>query len=116
MIDAIMRGDDVEINIEVVREIAPEVYAPIDITGYVIYFTGKRYEDMEDAEADIQVQAIHTDSANGLAVIPLNKEQTENLIPGQLHYDIQMTSPLGRVSTIERGITTVYADVTRRRV
>ena len=116
MIDAIMRGDDIDINIEVVREISEGVYVPVDITGYAIYFTGKRYEDVEDAEADIQVLAEHTDSENGLAKITLNKEQTEQLIPGQLHYDIQMTSSTGRVSTLDRGVSEVYSDITRRRV
>ena len=116
MIDAIMRGDDIEIRIEVVEEVSEDFTIPVDITGYTIYFTGKRYADMEDAEADIQVQGTPIDPTHGLALIELPKEKTELLIPGELQYDIQVTSPLGKVITLERGVATVYSHITRRRV
>lgn len=114
MIDAIMRGDDMVISLEIVEYISEEMSVPIDITGYIIYFTAKRYADMEDAEADIQVQATILDAANGIAQIILNREQTRLLVPGNLEYDIQMTSPTGSVSTIDRGTAIVYSDITRR--
>lgn len=118
MIDYLIRGDYVEIPLffEGLLQEDPPIYEPIDITGSSIFFTGKRFYEQDDTDADIQVEADITDGANGQAVLVFMPAATANLIPGDMYYDMQITDVNGRPVTIVRGVTVVLADVTRRTI
>jgi hypothetical protein len=95
---------------------------PIDITDYIIRFTVREKsgvdltdtEDDDDALIAIVVDE-HIDAANGQTGFEITKEQT-NLKPKTYFYDIQVTTPAGKVTTLEMpdgGEFVITADVTR---
>ena len=116
MIDTIMRGDTIEIALEFVEYISEDLQLPVDITGCVIWFTGKSSLNLPDDEADIQVQGEIIDAVNGIGKIILPYDKTNTLIPGNLYYDIQVTDANGDPYTYDYGVAVVYGDVTRRRI
>ena len=87
----------------------------IDITGWKVYFTMKQRITQSDDEAAVRIDVTtHDDPTNGLSSIHLANSQTDDLIPGEYFYDIQVKKPDEMVTTLVVGKIKVEADVTRR--
>ena len=88
---------------------------PINITGWTIFFTIKRYLSQSDDEANLKEDVTnHDDPTNGLSSIHLSNGQTDSLEPGDYFCDIQIKKVDGTILTIMAGKLKVLADVTRR--
>lgn len=105
----IVKGDDK--NYRLVFTVGT---APLNLTGYTVFFTLKDDLDDSDEQAKIQViVTVHTDPTNGITNIPLTNVQTK--IPtGNYVYDIQLRDPIGKITTVIRGQASVVYEVTDR--
>ena len=86
---------------------------PIDITGWIIFFTVKRDLDDTDDEALIKKDITsHTDPTNGQTRIHLTNDDTDLI--GSYYYDIQVKKSDGTIITILEGAITFKKDITQR--
>jgi hypothetical protein len=87
---------------------------PLDITGWTIYFTIKRYVTDPDVSALIQkIITSHTDPVNGKSALNLSHTDTDSLPEGVFVYDIQIKTSGGEIHTIYKGQVKVSVDVTQ---
>jgi len=108
----IIRGDSPEIDITFTD--AEEI--PVDLTGKVVFFTVKKYNDInsdddDDALISKKIET-HTDPTNGKTQLNLSSEDTD-INAGDYLYDLQLVSGLSVIST-ERNIIKIIEDITKR--
>lgn len=109
---AITRGDTETIAVT----FRDENSALINITGYTVFFTVKRKQDIskDDSVAVIQKDVTsHTDPVNGATEIVLSSSDTA-IGEGSYIYDIQTNDGSGNITTVIKGKFTVSNDVTKR--
>lgn len=115
----ITRGDTVTLT---VRLTGPGG-APLDLTAASLFWTMKADENDQDEDAVAAgywvdggaADALAVDDpATGVVVLTLDAEATDDFAPGQYVYDLQVVAASGRVRTVDAGMVTVAADVTRR--
>lgn len=102
-------------------QITDAVGAPLDVTGYTIWFTAKR--QLSDPDPGVFQQTIAggelvvTNASLGLGYVRIDPSDTVTLGDSttQLLWDLQIKSPAADtpVSTVARGTLTVEPDVTR---
>jgi len=86
----------------------------IDITGYIIFFTVKKYVEHTDAEAVITKEITeHSDPTNGITAIDLLPTETD-IDSGDYVYDIQVKTTADKIYTPVYGVLTIIADKTLR--
>ena len=104
------RGDTVEIEIEFTQEDG----TPLDITGYSVFISLKKYYNDDDSKAVLTKKITnHTDPINGKTTIKLLPDET-NVEPNIYFYDIQLVKDDENVFTVDSGLITVLPDITRR--
>lgn len=109
----VTRGDTATFTIKVKRGKAKE-----PLTGATLFFTVK--EDADDLDVDALIVKetgsgiSHTDVANGIALLSIDPEDTEDIAPGTYHWDSQIVTASGEVFTINSGDFEIKADITRR--
>ena len=82
--------------------------SPADITGYTALSQIRR----NVAESDpVVVTTIAANVQSPLVLLALTHDQT-SVLRGQYLWDLQLTSPLGAITTILRGNVNVTAEVT----
>jgi hypothetical protein len=88
--------------------------APIDITGWTVFFTAKAKVDDLDAAAVIsKTITVFTNPTAGEAGISLSSTDTNQVI-GSYLYDIQVKTNLNEIITVLEGILTITKDITIR--
>lgn len=111
------RGDSFVFDVQVKQPTG----AAIDITGWTMWFTAKRYVSDPDNQAVIRQDngalagIVFTDAVNGKAevtVAPIATRQFPD-VEDVLVYDVQVKDLLGHVFTVEFGTLAVTPDVTR---
>jgi hypothetical protein len=88
--------------------------APIDITGWTVFFTVKT--NLSDADLSAVLQktiTTHTAPTSGQTQIDLSSTDTDAL-NGDYYYDIQIKTVSGDITTVLSGSFKVAPDVTRR--
>ncbi len=112
----LIRGDDEVLTITFTDADG----APINITGYTVYFTVKRQPDYrdnaDDDDALIKIdQADHSaPAATNATTITIPKATMDVIEEGDYSYDIQIKDGGGLISTATPGTVRVLADITRR--
>lgn len=109
----IYRGDDYDRELHITDGDAE----PIDITGWVVYFTGKNTAtysgDTTDTDAIVQIViSSHTNPTGGITTLTIPSETTNTITPEEYVYDIQRVDS-GNVRTLIKGDLSILADVTR---
>jgi len=85
----------------------------IDITDWIIYYTVKECQEMDDADAAIRkIITVHTDPTHGISNIVLENEDTQELKIQNYWHDIQINID-GKINTICCGLLNVMFDITR---
>jgi len=104
------RGDDY--GIELVLATADDI--PINITGWLFFFTIKNQSSDPDSKALIRktVPATLNPTAGRISIVLTNAE-TYNL-QGAYYYDVQYKDNNGIVQTVTSGDITFETDITRR--
>jgi len=111
ILNPIYRGDSREYTLN----FTDSEGAVIDITGWKVFFTLKRYYSYGDSKAVIKKDIeTHYDPINGKTKIILLPDDTENLIRGTYYYDIQVKRAEQNILTVLSGTIEVKPDVTRR--
>lgn len=111
VLNPIYRGDSREYTLNFTNSNSDK----IDITGWKVFFTLKRYYNYGDDKAAIKKDIeTHYDPINGQTKIILLPEDTENLIRGIYYYDIQVKRAEQNILTVLSGTIEVKPDVTRR--
>ena len=88
--------------------------APIDITGWTVFFTVKAKIDDPDTSAIIAKTIIIFDNPTaGEAGIALTSDNTDKPI-GSYLWDLQIKTNLGQITTVAEGILTITQDITIR--
>lgn len=95
--------------------------APYNTDGCTFWMTGKNTTDDLDAAAVFQIGSPTSDitpigpSTDGLMSVKVPAAITDDFVPETtITYDVQVTTPIGDVYTLEMGEFEVEADVTRR--
>ena len=87
----------------------------IDITGWKVYFTLKKNAADGDSDASVKKDITeHEAPTEGRTKIVLLPKDTDNLEPGEYHYDIQVKTSNGGIITVAKGRMTIKTDITRR--
>ena len=87
----------------------------IDITGWKIYFTLKKYAWKADANADLKKDiTAHSNPLEGETKITLTTGDTKNLGIGVYIFDIQIKRADGTILTVLKGTLEIMLDITRR--
>jgi hypothetical protein len=90
--------------------------APLPLDGCTLKLTVKRNELDVDADSVFQLVAGEgitiTNAANGLYAVEIEPALTLGLPERAFHYDVQLTEPAGRVTTIVTGLLRLAGDVT----
>lgn len=87
----------------------------IDITGWKVYFTLKKNEVDGDSNASVKKDVTeHEAPTEGKTKIVLASADTDNLEPGEYHYDIQVKTANGSIMTVAKGRMAIKVDITRR--
>ena len=87
----------------------------INITGWKIYFTLKKYAWKSDGDADVKKDIlVHSNPLEGETKITLEARDTENLTAGIYVFDIQIKRADGTVLTVLKGKLEIILDITRR--
>lgn len=114
-LDCMYRGDFVPISFSFTDMNG----GPVSIVGDTMWLTLKDIDDVDtdgDATAVLQKSMVMPDdenSAAGIGVFSLEKEDTEDLEPGKRYeYDIQWVSG-GRPITVARGRVKIERDITQ---
>ena len=100
----IIRGDTVSLNMT----FTDDDNAPIDLTGYTIFFTVKKDMNDTDAQAVIAVNTT-TGDATGKVTIDLTSDDTD-VTEGAYHYDLQLVKG-SIVESTKSDILSVVRDV-----
>jgi hypothetical protein len=100
----IIIGDSLEVKF---RFINAETKIPLDITGWILYWTFKPDKNMTDQNPRAVVQKIvlsvadvlglkykNLDGVNGLVTLRLSPELTNKFIEGKLYWDLQRVIPI----------------------
>lgn len=116
ILESIIRGDSysTEINIK------DHLGNVIDITGYKIWFTLRKYRssqfvttDTDDSEVILQkIKTTHDNPTQGNTVFNLSSNDTQNLTPAMYDFDVQILDTNLNINSII-GTVQVIADVTR---
>jgi hypothetical protein len=107
---SIKRGDDWSRTLY----FEDEDSAPIDITGWTLFFTVKANADDLDAAAIIsKTITVFTNPTAGEAGISLSSADTNQAI-GSYLFDIQVKTNLNQIVTVLEGILTITKDITIR--
>jgi len=102
----VYQGDDEAWEVTVTLE---DNQTPADITGYTAQAQIRR----APADSDpIIITSFNTSVQSPIVFLALTHDQTKDLT-GQYVWDLQLTSPLGAITTILRGNIMVTAEVTR---
>lgn len=110
---SIYRGDDASFFIQVLED---DEISPVDITGWAFKFTMKLNILDGDDKAAVQTDVLpraDADATQGIAYIPITREQTYGLLAAPYFFDIQREFG-GQVTTVISGRLRVVNDVTRR--
>lgn len=87
------------------------------LKNWVVFFTLKTNWALADVQASLQKTittfADTTAGTSGVAVIPLNPEDTADLEPGEYDYDIAVRTADNETYTVMRGKFNLGYDVTR---
>jgi len=87
---------------------------PIDISGWLIFFTMKVSKDDSDSEA-VLTKTVEAQSGSSDGVIQVTVPGADvNTLVGPYYYDLQFIDLDGQVRTITSGAVTFEKDVTRR--
>lgn len=106
----IYRGDDRDLNITFTNAAG----APLDITGYSVWFTAKTDPLLPDGSAILQsIVSTFTSPTSGTATIPITHTQTSGLVAGQYYYDIQYKTAGSKIYTAVNDFLIVTNDVTK---
>lgn len=106
------RGDDCEWELTAYNSRTKAAY---NITGASAFFTLKNFESDVDASAVLKVDwTTHSDPTNGKTLLTLTNAQTDDLVPREYWYDVQIKTSAGKVYTVACGKFTVYTDKTIR--
>jgi len=108
----IVKGDDKLLDLTFYAD--EEKKIPIDITGYVVFFTVKKKPTDPDSEALIIVDRdTHTLPSEGKTEIEIPNSMT-NIPIGTYYYDIQIKDTDDRIFTVARGKFEVVWQATKR--
>jgi len=103
------KGDDVYWQLT----ITDENDTIVDITGYIVNFTIKKYATDSDEDAILKKTITdHSDPTNGKTVIYLTKSDTDKIAVNTYIYDIQITDKNDKVTTVIKDTIEVLQDVT----
>lgn len=108
------RGDNIKFNVTVTVN-----GAPLDLTTYSVWCTGKRQLSDADVAAVWQVtkaggEITLTGASNNIAQVNVPGSNTAVLTDNAtLFYDVQIKSAGGEISTVADGRITITLDVTR---
>lgn len=108
------RGDNVKFDVTVTLD-----GAPVDLTTYSVWCTGKRQLSDADVDAIWQVtkaggQITITGAGNNIARVNVPGSNTAVLTDNTtLFYDVQIKSAGGDIATVADGRVTITLDVTR---
>ncbi len=104
-----VRGDNFELQL-----IFKTINGPININGWIIYFTIKEKTYKNDLSAVIKKDiTTHILPSEGKTSIVLTHSETDNII-GTFQYDVQYKTPTDILKTFMRGTIKFIDDVTRR--
>lgn len=106
------RGDDFTLKVHITDSNG----MPVDITGWSFKSTMKLSTELDDTEAEVQVDIAAVsgpDAEAGVLYINYPHEQTKNLIPRTYVVDLQRELN-GMVTTVFVGEALIKADVTHR--
>lgn len=110
-LNPLYRGDSREYTISFTKGDGSK----IDITGWKVYFTLKKYAYKSDEDADLKKDVTeHSNPSEGETKIILMAGDTENLGIGIYHFDIQIKKNDGTILTVLKGTLEVMLDITRR--
>lgn len=111
---SIIRGDDKTVTVTFTDSNG----SVINITGYTVFFTVKRKEnlnDSDDTNALISKTVIsHSSPTQGQTQIVFDSEDTSSIDPGIYYYDLQVKKPSGDIESSSSDEFEIIADVTRR--
>ena len=86
---------------------------PLDITGWIIYFTVKKNMKDSDTIAVIKKDlTIHSDPSNGKTLLELTADDTD--LVGSFYYDIKYQDTTGGKDIIIKGRLKINESVTQR--
>jgi len=91
--------------------------SPIDITGWILFFTVKSTVDdaiNDDAAEVIKTISAHTNPAEGQTTVSILDTDTNGLSAGDYYYDFQVKKSTGKIMTIMHGGLEITREVTRR--
>lgn len=113
-----VRGDQRDVIVPVVT-VSGTTTSAADITGKRVIMTAKWEYDDTDAEAVFQKTTggggiVVATATNGTATVTIDSTDTSDLPPSvvKLFWDVQVDDNPGAPVTVDRGILTVYPDVT----
>lgn len=87
----------------------------INITGWKIYFTLKKYVWKSDEDADLKEDITeHSNPLEGKTKITLTTEDTKNLGIGVYNFDVQVKRADETILTVLKGTLEILLDITRR--
>lgn len=88
---------------------------PIDITGWIVFFTVKKsYLDSDDDALIKKDITSHSDPSNGKTRLVIEASDTDDMDNGKYYYDIQVKKGDGKINTVLNDILELSYDVTRR--
>lgn len=107
------RGDTFTLNFEFTDD---DTGDPIDITGWILFFTMKEKVSDTDANALIKKEVtVHSNPTGGISAVTLESTDTdEDEYVGNFFYDVQAKRPDTSIVTLCKGIIYFDSDVTRR--
>ena len=106
-----VRGDTLYLSLQVTDA---ETKQPVDITGWIVYFTVKGKPTDGDDQAVLQKVITVSEGAEGKVTITCLNTEME-LTPAKYYYDIQMITAQGEVFTPIIGQITIVQDITHTR-
>ena len=107
---SIIRGDTASIEVQITQD-----GTPINITGYTVFFTAKKNLSDSDASAAIKKDITsHSDPVNGKTLVSLAPADTSSLAIGNYHWDLQLKSGAGAITSVTKQILEIIEDVTIR--
>lgn len=110
-LNPLYRGDSREYTLSFIKGDGSK----IDITGWKVYFTLKKYAYKSDEEADLKKDVTeHSSPLDGETKVTLTAADTGELGIGDYNFDIQIKKDDGAVLTVLRGTLEIMLDITRR--
>lgn len=106
----IIRGDTADIEVQISQD-----GTPVNITGYTVFFTAKKNLSDADNSAAIKKDITsHSDPTNGKTIVSLAPADTASLAVGKYHWDLQLKSGSGAISSVSKQMLEIVEDVTIR--